>query len=743
MRDSTGVLEQHQREEAHDLGLGWEQPEQQPGEPDRLRGQRCPQRHGLAGRRVAFVEQEVEHGGNGSEALGALDRTRGLERHRGRGHTALRPGDALLHGGLADQEGAGDPGDRKAADDAQGEGDQLAHGEVIIDREDLLPGALGPALERLSAASFSSRLRHRLERSVTCTGSSRTRTTQGNGQPWPGSSFGSRPRSWKESTMRARNRRSGASRAGPPASGRRATGSVELAPLSFLKVLEELSARTARWAGELFPPVCATGIGHQKRREPMDANRRAVLIGGLVATATAGTGGASAAPSRHVSPPALDGEIRFDQATRAAAADDFGRIVHKTPEGVLLPGSDNDVAATIRWVARQGRKFAPQGQSHSVFGRSMVRGGIVGDVSQLRTVRRVQSDRVVVDAGATWGQVLAATLPQGLTPPVLTDYLGLSVGGTLTVGGVGGTTSRFGVQSDNVIAMDVIIGKGQKVTCSAHHNADLFHAVRAGLGQVGVITRATLKLVPAPEQVRRFLLSYPDLKTMLKDERVLAGDGRFDAVQGAILAAPAGGWVFRLDTVKHFTGIPPDDSALLAGLSDDRTKRQPSTLAYVDYLNRLAALEAALRANRQWFFPHPWLTTFMGDSRVESLVGEELARLKPADLGTFGQVGLSAFRRQPVTSPLLRLPADSLCYAFNLIRIPTTDSAAEATRLVEANRATYARVRAAGGTLYPVSAFPVSRDGWRRHFGSAFTRLRDAKRKFDPGDVLTPGYGVF
>ena len=82
-------------------------------------------------------------------------------------------------------------------------------------------------------------------------------------------------------------------------------------------------------------------------------------------------------------------------------------------------------------------------------------------------------------------------------------------------------------------------------------------------------------------------------------------------------------------------------------------------------------------------------------------------------------------------------------YAFNLVRIPTADDADEADRLVKANRAIYERVRAAGGTLYPVSAFPMSRDDWRRHFGSAFGPLAEAKKKFDPHSVLTPGYEVF
>ena len=135
--------------------------------------------------------------------------------------------------------------------------------------------------------------------------------------------------------------------------------------------------------------------------------------------------------------------------------------------------------------------------------------------------------------------------------------------------------------------------------------------------------------------------------------------------------------------------------------------------------------------------------TFVGDAVVEAVVGYELARLTPADLGTFGQITLTAFRRQAVTTSLLRLPTDDLYYAFNLVRIPTTDSIIEARRLIAANRATYARVRSAGGTLYPVSALPMSRADWRRHFASTFDRLREAKRRFDPDDVLTPGYAIF
>lgn len=56
---------------------------------------------------------------------------------------------------------------------------------------------------------------------------------------------------------------------------------------------------------------------------------------------------------RSPSPPPLDGEIRFDDRARAAAAEDFGHLVHHTPEGVVLPASDEDVAAAVRWAAER------------------------------------------------------------------------------------------------------------------------------------------------------------------------------------------------------------------------------------------------------------------------------------------------------------------------------------------------------------------------------------------------------
>lgn len=74
----------------------------------------------------------------------------------------------------------------------------------------------------------------------------------------------------------------------------------------------------------------------------------------------------------------------------------------------------------------------------------------------------------------------------------------------------------------------------------------------------------------------------------------------------------------------------------------------------------------------------------------------------------------SPIRTPAITSPLLRTLSEALCFAFNFIRVPTTADRDNADRLVKSNRAVYERVRSNGGTHYPVSAFPMSSQDWRR-----------------------------
>jgi cytokinin dehydrogenase len=243
------------------------------------------------------------------------------------------------------------------------------------------------------------------------------------------------------------------------------------------------------------------------------------------------------------------------------------------------------------------------------------------DMSARNRIHGVERDRMTVDAGATWAAVLEASLAQGLTPPVLTNYLDLSVGGTLAVGGIGGTTLKHGLQTDNVLALDVVTGDGREMTCSASENAALFEAVRGGLGQCAIITRATLRLMPAKAGVRRYHLAYPDLGSLSADQRKVMAEGRFDYLQGGVLPLPGGGWRHQLEAVVFHDGTV-DDSAVLAGLSDQRAAAEITDATCREDAQAFVRLEKMLRSKGQWSLP---LMTFLRGADAEKVAGEILA----------------------------------------------------------------------------------------------------------------------
>ena len=186
-----------------------------------------------------------------------------------------------------------------------------------------------------------------------------------------------------------------------------------------------------------------------------------------------------------VSIPDLDGALVVEAASLAAAADDFGHIIQRTPVAVLRPGSVHDIRTLVQFANLHHIQVAMRGQGHSTFGQSQAEAGVVIDSRTLHTIHHVDANTAVVDAGVRWVDLLTATLRQSHTPPVLTDFLELSVGGVLQVGGIGGHAHRAGFAVDNVHALQVVTGEGHLLTCSPTHEADFFTLSSAALDSLG------------------------------------------------------------------------------------------------------------------------------------------------------------------------------------------------------------------------------------------------------------------
>ena len=280
------------------------------------------------------------------------------------------------------------------------------------------------------------------------------------------------------------------------------------------------------------------------------------------------------------------------------------------PIAVLQPGSVNDIVRMVRFAREHHIRVAARGQGHSTQGQAQVDAGVVIDMSFLRRIRSIDAASAWVDGGVRWIDLLRQTLTRSLTPPVFTDFIELSVGGTLSVGGIGGQTFRWGAQTDNVLELEVVTGRGELVTCSAFSNPGLFHVCRAGLGQYGIICGARLRLIQAQPMARTYTALYTDVAAFMADQLRLIHDGRFDYVEGSLVPQQGGGWAFQIELTKYFS-TPPNDADQLAGLSFSGGTLAVVDQSYFDFINRLAPLVAMLKQAGVWDLPHPWVNLFL------------------------------------------------------------------------------------------------------------------------------------
>ncbi|MFG2040387.1 FAD-binding protein [Dactylosporangium sp. NPDC048998] len=492
------------------------------------------------------------------------------------------------------------------------------------------------------------------------------------------------------------------------------------------------------------------------------ASRRALFKGAAAATVAVGWSQASgwvtaaeAAPAGMVPVPALDGTLETAPAVLARFSHDFGELVRGTPRAVLRPGSVADVVRIIRYARRAGLKVAMNGQSgtgadlesHSNYGQAAVPGGISIDARSLSTIHSIGAGSAVVDAGVTWAQLADAALARGLTPPALTDYLNLSIGGTISVGGVGGTVQKYGLLVDTVQEVDVVTGAGDLVTASATVRPDLFNTVLAGGGQVGVIVRATVKLVPAQARALNLNLYYNDLATYTADAEKVMRDGRFDHQEGGIVPTADGtGWRYKIEAVVYYNPPgTPDQGRLLAGLRHDRASLEVQDTTYREWIFRADAWEAFLKEYGYWQQAKPWLSMVLPTSAVPAFTAAVVAELTAADLGG-GFTGLYPFPTRKLTRPMFALPAtgEPVTYLFDLLRFPGPEQTGDIDRMLRQNRRLYDLGVSLGGKRYLVGAVPnMTGADWRRHFGPHWATLRAAKLRFDPDGILTPGQGFF
>ncbi|WP_250004730.1 FAD-binding oxidoreductase [Actinoplanes sp. M2I2] len=168
--------------------------------------------------------------------------------------------------------------------------------------------------------------------------------------------------------------------------------------------------------------------------------------------------------------------------------------VDHQPAEVLVSASVDDVRAGLAKAAASGLGVSVLSGGHDWLGRSVRDGGLVLDLSAMRTV--TVSENIVVAGGGARSLDVAIVAEKAGVSVVAGTVGSVGVASFTTGGGYGFLNSLVGTGSDNLIAADVVLADGNLVHASEQDEPDLLWALRGGGGNFGVVTALHLRAHP-------------------------------------------------------------------------------------------------------------------------------------------------------------------------------------------------------------------------------------------------------
>ena len=179
-----------------------------------------------------------------------------------------------------------------------------------------------------------------------------------------------------------------------------------------------------------------------------------------------------------------------------------------------------DVQATVRWAAEHGVPVVPRGAGSGLSGgSSAVDGGIVLSLERMRAIEIDVATRVaVVEPGAFNAEVKAAAAEHGLWyPPDPSSYEICSIGGNIATNAGGLCCVKYGVTTDYVLGLDVVLADGTLIQLGGKRIKDVAGLSLVKLfvgsgGTLGIVTRAILRLIPAQSFRSTLVASFPTVQ---------------------------------------------------------------------------------------------------------------------------------------------------------------------------------------------------------------------------------------
>jgi hypothetical protein len=199
-----------------------------------------------------------------------------------------------------------------------------------------------------------------------------------------------------------------------------------------------------------------------------------------------------------------EGDAGYDATRRI-----WNGLIDRRPALIVRCHGVADVVDALRFARQHDLRLSVRGGGHNVAGNAVCEGGLMIDLSLMRSVHVDPLKRTaLVEGGATWGDLDRATQLFGLATPggvvSTTGVAGLTLGG-----GYGYLRKQYGLSCDNLLAVELVTAEGQVVRASEQENPELFWGVRGGGGNFGIATAFEFRLHPVGPEVLHLLVLYP------------------------------------------------------------------------------------------------------------------------------------------------------------------------------------------------------------------------------------------
>jgi len=242
-------------------------------------------------------------------------------------------------------------------------------------------------------------------------------------------------------------------------------------------------------------------------------------------------------------------------------------VLEHLPDIVVLPNSSDEVAATVELANREKIPLVPRGAGTNLAGGTIpIEGGIVLTLTRMTRILEIDAINMVAVAqpGVVTGRLQTEVAKKGLYyPPDPASLKVTTLGGNVAMNAGGPHALKYGVTSDYVMGLEVVLPRGQVIRTGgkAIKNVTGYNLTQLFVGSegtLGVVTEITLRLIPQPQSSGSVLAAFSNLD----DAAILVNRILSAGVIPAVVEIMDN---MTVQTVEDYLqmGLPRDAAALL------------------------------------------------------------------------------------------------------------------------------------------------------------------------------------